>query len=92
MSILYSDHLLWTMATDNIQIGVNQLETLVAAMREELIDYHKFVRFVAEEVMCADEEWYNRMGSFQELACRQLVKLGIAKEKDGVYTYEEDDT
>ena len=46
-----------------------------------------FARWVAEEVI--DEElWTYNYLAFAELACRNLVQLGIMQESDGEYTYE----
>ena len=50
----------------------------------------EFTDFIAKEVCCPDEEWENKHWSFQELACRKLVKLGFIVEEDGNYWYEED--
>lgn len=43
-----------------------------------------FIEWVIDEIM--DEEfWELNHGSFTELACRKLVKLGYLTKKDGHY-------
>jgi len=55
-------------------------------------EFIEFVNWVAKEVCCLDYEWDSKSWSFQEIACRKLVKLGIVKEEDGTYLYEEGET
>ena len=56
---------------------------------DELIE---FANWVAKEVCCLEYEWDSKSWSFQEIACRKLVKMGIVKEEDGTYLYEEEET
>lgn len=55
---------------------------------EELL---KFAKWVAKEVCIPDDEWENNFWSFQEIACRRLVKLGIIQKREDKYIYEAED-
>lgn len=49
--------------------------------------YKDFCYWVASEIF--SDDWEFNKESFEEIACRKLVKLGIVEEVDGEYRLKE---
>ena len=63
------------------EVYKDMIETLNIAI--EALNQYGFAEWVANEIF--SDDWELNKNSFEEIACRKLVKLGIVEEVDGQY-------